>query len=275
MEDRKIRELIRDRYGKIARESGSCCGPSSSCCGSDAVLDEGAKAERFGYSRDELTSVPESSNLGLGCGNPTAHAAIREGDTVLDLGSGAGFDCFLAARRVGAEGRVIGVDMTPAMIEKARENAEKAKAENVEFRLGEIENLPVADSSVDLIISNCVINLSVDKPRVFREAFRVLKPGGKLMISDIVLLSELPQSVMDSAAAYAGCVAGALKKEDYLAAISEARLENLQVIEQKSFSSDLIVETTQSAEDLSPDQAREAAAQIVSISVSAAKPTGE
>ena len=166
--------------------------------------------------------IPEGANLGLGCGNPVALASLRPGETVLDLGSGGGIDCFLAARKVGPEGRVIGVDMTAEMIHLARENAQKSGLKNVEFRLGEIENLPLEDGSVDAVISNCVINLSTDKERVFREIYRVLKPGGRMMVSDIVLDGELPAKVKDSVAAYTGCIGGALKRDDYLAAIVKA-----------------------------------------------------
>ena len=160
----------------------------------------------IGYSEEEMTAVPEGANLGLGCGNPTAMASLKEGETVLDLGAGAGFDCFLAAGKVGPEGRVIGIDMTPEMLEKARENAQKGNFSNVEFRLGEIENLPVADGIIDIIISNCVINLVPDKDRVFSEAFRVLKPGGRIMVSDIVLTKELPDFIKNNMAAYVGCI---------------------------------------------------------------------
>ena len=188
-----------------------------------------------------MASIPVEANLGLGCGNPVALASLRDGETVLDLGSGPGLDCFLAANRVGDNGRVIGVDMTPEMLERARENARRGGYSNVEFRLGEIENLPVADASVDVIISNCVINLSPDKPRVFREAFRVLKPGGRLMVSDIVLEGELPPVVRESAAAYVGCIAGAMRKEDYLNAIKEAGFAEVEVVEESVFPLDCML----------------------------------
>ncbi len=183
----------------------------------------------------ELAALPEGANLGLGCGNPTAFASLKEGETVLDLGSGAGFDVFIAAAKVGKTGRVIGVDMTPEMLELARRNATKSSFKNVEFRLGEIENLPVADSSADCIISNCVINLSPDKNRVFAEAFRVLRPGGRLMISDLVLLKPLPPKILKSVQAYIGCVAGAQMKEEYLDAIRGAGFKDVKVVEETKY----------------------------------------
>src|SRR5512139_1451807 len=209
MKTGEIRKYVRDRYAGIARQGGSCCGPSA-CCGTAEQAEEASG--RAGYSEQEMNSVPQGANLGLGCGNPTALASLRAGETVLDLGSGAGFDCFLAAREIGESGRVIGVDMTPEMVEKARGNARKGGYDNVEFRLGEIENLPVRDGIVDVVISNCVINLSIAKGRVFAESYRVLRPGGRMMISDLVLSGDLPESVAHSLAAYAGCVAGAIRK---------------------------------------------------------------
>ncbi len=233
MKQKEIKKAVREKYGSIAREEGSCCAPAASCCGSASIAEEIGK--RIGYGDEELSSVPEGANLGLGCGNPIALASLKEGETVLDLGSGAGFDCFIAAKRVGKEGKVIGVDMTPDMIDRARDNARKGNYTNVEFRLGEIENLPAADNSVDVVISNCVINLAPDKSRVFKEAFRVLKPGGRLMISDIVLLKELPESIRDSIEAYIGCVAGAAKKDEYLKTIKNAGFRDVQVLEETSF----------------------------------------
>ena len=231
MKDEEVKKAVRDNYAEIAKKKGSCC------CQSAQVEDI---SKSIGYSDDELGSVPESANLGLGCGNPTALASLKGGETVLDLGAGAGFDAFLAANKVGKTGRVIGVDMTPEMISKARANAEKGGYENVEFRLGEIENIPAADSSIDVIISNCVINLSPDKKSVFREAFRVLKPGGRLMVSDIVLLKELPDAVRQSVAAYVGCVAGALMKDDYLATIREAGFQDVKVLDETLFPIDCL-----------------------------------
>jgi arsenite methyltransferase len=176
-----------------------------------------------------LKAVPEGSNLGLGCGNPNAIASLEEGETVLDLGSGAGFDCFIAANKVGSKGKVIGVDMTSEMIDKAKRNAKKGHYDNVEFRLGEIEKLPVSDNSVDVVLSNCVINLSTDKEKVFQEAYRVLRPGGRLMISDIVLSKELPESVRNNVSAFAGCVSGAVLKDEYLKLIENTGFKEVKV----------------------------------------------
>jgi len=198
-------------------------------------------SKKIGYAEEELRSVPEDSNLGLGCGNPVAFASLKEGETVLDLGSGAGLDCFLAANKVGEKGRVIGVDMTPEMIDKARENARKGRYKNVEFRLGEIENLPVADNIIDVIISNCVINLSTNKRRVFEEAFRVLKPGGRLMISDIVLLKELPDVIKRNVEAYVSCLSGAIMKDEYIEMIEEAGFPEVKIIEETHFPTEYMV----------------------------------
>jgi len=220
----EVKKIVKDKYGRIASGSGCC---SSSCCDTDdALSDEQMKeiSRSIGYSEEEMNAVPEA-NLGLGCGNPTALGKIRPGDVVLDFGSGAGFDCFLAAKKVGPTGRVIGVDMTEQMVWKARQNAEKHGFDNVEFRLGDIENLPVEDGSVDVIISNCVINLAPDKLKVFREGHRVLRDGGRMYISDIVLLEELPEEKRNDHELLAGCVGGALLKDDYLEKMKEAGLE--------------------------------------------------
>ena len=195
-------------------------------------------AMSVGYSAEELQAIPEEARMGLGCGNPTAMASLKEGEVVLDLGAGGGIDCFLASVAVGKAGKVIGVDMTPEMLQRARDNARKGGYDNVEFRLGEIENLPVADSTVDAIISNCVINLSPDKEKVFQEAFRVLKPGGRLMVSDMVLVSELPDSIKNSAAAYIGCLAGAIMKDKYIDAIKAAGFKQVNIISETSSPTD-------------------------------------
>jgi SAM-dependent methyltransferase len=208
-----VREKVRAGYGQIAKSGGSCCGPTPTCCGSTPVASE-ELAKHIGYSAEELAALPEGANMGLSCGNPNALAALRPGEVVLDLGAGGGFDVFIAGKKVGAKGRVIGVDMTAEMVGKARKNAETYRQttglDNVEFRLGEIEHLPVADGSVDVIISNCVINLSPDKPQVWREMARVLKPGGRVAVSDLALLRPLPQAVAESVEALIGCVAGAV-----------------------------------------------------------------
>jgi SAM-dependent methyltransferase len=237
---------------------------------------EGAISQQIGYSDEELKSIPEGANLGLGCGNPIALASLKKGETVLDLGAGAGFDCFLAANQVGDTGKVIGIDMTPEMIEKARENAKKGNYTNVEFKLGEIENLPVAAESVDIIISNCVINLSPDKPKVFEEAFRVLKPGGRLMVSDIVLLKELPDFVKESIDAYVSCVSGALLKEDYITAIQNAGFQDVEIIDETSFPVDFLnldplVEQIINKIKISSEEIKDIASSVVSIKVSGIK----
>lgn len=238
MKEREIKKVVREGYATIAKGESACCRPASSCCGDLTVVEDISKS--IGYTEEEMRMVPEGANLGLGCGNPVAIAALKRGETVLDLGSGAGFDCFLAANAVGKDGKVIGVDMTPEMIDKARANARKADYENIEFRLGEIENLPAADSSVDCVISNCVINLAPDKGRVFKETFRVLKPGGRLMVSDIVVTKELPDFIKNSLEVYVGCIAGAIMKEEYLQAIRDAGFHEVRVVDEQSFPIDAI-----------------------------------
>jgi SAM-dependent methyltransferase len=239
MKSKRIKKIVREGYAKIAEQGSSCCGSANSCCGGVDVAQDISK--KIGYTEEELKDAPEGANLGLGCGNPVALASLKKGETVLDLGSGAGFDSFLAAQKVGDKGRVIGVDMTPEMIKKAKENAKKGNYRNVEFRLGEIENLPLAGASVDVIISNCVINLSPDKERVFRESFRVLTLGGRLMISDIVLLRELPDYIRKSVEAYIGCLSGAIMKDKYIAMIKKAGFQNVKVINETSFPIELMV----------------------------------
>ncbi len=233
-----IRKVVRDQYGQVAESEGCGCGCSDSCCGGPAP-DPVALAQAMGYAPDDLEAVPDGANMGLGCGNPQAIATLKLGEIVLDLGSGGGFDAFLAARQVGAEGHVIGVDMTPEMLSKARANAVKGAYSNVEFRLGEIEHLPVADASVDVILSNCVINLSPNKPQVFAEAFRVLKPGGRLAISDIVARAELPATLRESLALYAGCVAGAAVIVEIEVMLEQAGFQQV-TITPKEASSELI-----------------------------------
>jgi len=224
-----IRQAVREHYGEVAQKGSSCCAPS--CCSPETRKETAADdaAQALGYTAEEITAVPEGANLGLGCGNPQAIASLKVGETVLDLGSGAGFDAFLAARQVGDSGFVIGVDMTPDMIAQARGNAERGGFQNVEFRLGEIEHLSVADNSVDVIISNCVINLSPEKAKVLEEAFRVLKPGGRLAISDIVATAELPEEARHDLALYTGCVAGASLIGDTERILAESGFTQIQI----------------------------------------------
>jgi arsenite methyltransferase len=218
----RIRSQVRTAYAKVAGGAEGC---SVGCCGTT-----GTGSMAMGYSADELAGAPEGADLGLGCGNPQAIAALRAGETVLDLGSGAGFDCFLAAKRIGRTGKVIGIDMTPEMVTKARGNARKVEATNVEFRLGEIEHLPVADDSVDVILSNCVINLSPDKGAVFREAFRVLKAGGRLAISDVVAIEDMPPELAQSVEAMTGCIAGSAKVSELEALLRDAGFEDVKIV---------------------------------------------
>jgi SAM-dependent methyltransferase len=222
MTNGETKKIVRETYGKIAQTKGGCgCGPSGSSAQEMAKL--------IGYSDNELQHIPKEANLGLGCGNPTALAGLRKGETVLDLGSGAGFDVFLASARVGETGRVIGVDMTPEMLERARENAKKSGKKNVEFRLGEIENLPVADNSVDVVISNCVINLSTDKQKVFEDIHRVLKKGGRVSISDMALQKELPIEIKNNMESYVSCVSGALLIDEYKRIVKSSGLKDVTI----------------------------------------------
>ena len=227
LDSKDIKKAVKERYDEIARDDGS-----GGCCGSDNNFDlimPEKQSSLMGYSPEELASVPSGANLGLGCGNPQAIASLKPGEIVLDLGSGAGFDSFLAARQVGSEGRVIGVDMTPGMIQKAEENAQKGEYTNVEFRQGEIEDLPVEDDSIDVILSNCVINLSPDKQAVYQEAFRVLKPGGRLAISDMVASGEMPAEIKGDMALYSSCVAGALEVSELQQILEEAGFKQIQI----------------------------------------------
>jgi SAM-dependent methyltransferase len=230
--DVDVREVVREKYGAIASgQAVGCCSAGCGCNGGDVdqILDT------IGYTSDQAQAIPPEANLGLGCGNPLAFAELKVGDVVLDLGSGGGLDVFLAAREVGPHGRAIGVDMTPAMLERARGAAVKHGYRNVDFRLGEIEHLPVADASVDLVISNCVVNLSPDKAQVFRETFRALKPGGKLMVSDLVLRSELGPEMQRSVDLYVGCVAGAALRDEYLRLIRAAGFTDVQVVKEGAY----------------------------------------
>ena len=235
-----IRQLVRNQYAKAA--TGSPCGcqssPGSPCCGSAAGAPN-LLGQIMGYSENDLAGVIDGANLGLGCGNPSAVGKLKSGDVVLDLGSGAGFDCFLAAKQVGETGRVIGVDMTPEMLAKARENAEKTGLTNVEFRLGEIEHLPLADNSVNVIFSNCVINLSPEKRQVFAEAYRVLKPGGRLAISDVVATDDMPDRLREKAAMLTGCIAGAERVDRLEKILAEVGFEDVR-IRLKTYSKELV-----------------------------------
>jgi len=273
MIEKNIQKEVKKKYGSIAATSGSCgCSSSSGCCGSSPSADE--LSASVGYTPAELALIPEGANLGLGCGNPVALASLKAGETVLDLGSGGGIDCFLAARKVGAAGRVIGVDMTEEMVRLARENAAKSGLKNVEFLQGEIESLPVEDATVDAVISNCVINLSTDKERVFCEVYRVLKPGGRMMVSDIVLDGELPEKIKESVAAYTGCIGGALKRADYLAAIAQAGFTRVEIVAETKVPVDLWADFPEEAKTLSRDEVKSALNAIASIKVSARKQPG-
>jgi arsenite methyltransferase len=231
MEAQAVKDMVRARYGGIAEaaDAAACRGPATSCCGDAVPGTPTDKSRQMGYSDAELAAVPDGANLGLGCGNPQAIAAMRPGEIVIDLGSGAGFDCFLAAQQVGPFGRVIGIDMTHEMLKKARQNAAKIEATNVEFRLGELEHLPVADNTADVLISNCVINLVPDKAQVFRETFRVLKSGGRVAISDVVNTAPLPADLQADGALVCGCVAGAAAVEQVDDWLQDAGFTDIQI----------------------------------------------
>ncbi|MCJ7443979.1 MAG: arsenite methyltransferase [Methanotrichaceae archaeon] len=272
MEEQEIKKAVRDSYALVAEQACSCC--SSTCCGTSEPKEI---SKKIGYTEEELQAVPTGSNLGLGCGNPIALASIKEGETVLDLGSGGGFDCFLASRKVGPNGKIIGVDMTEQMVKRAKANAVEGGYKNVEFRHGEIEKLPVEDNTIDVIVSNCVINLVPDKELAFREAFRVLKPGGRLMVSDIVLLKELPEFLRESIDAYVGCVSGALEKDIYLDAIRLAGFQDVNVVDETVFPLDYMINDPTSqlileGLKISADQLKEIEDSISSIKVNGFKP---
>jgi arsenite methyltransferase len=267
VKEAKVKSMVREGYGKIAKAEKCGCGCD---CGSNV-------SENIGYSRSDLDSVPQGADLNLGCGNPVALAMLKEGDTVIDLGSGGGLDCFLTAKKVGPKGRVIGVDMTAEMLDKARDNCSKGGYKNVEFRLGEIENLPVANNTADVIISNCVINLSPNKKRVFEEAFRVLKSGGRLVISDMGLLNELPEAVKKSVHAYVGCISGAEIKDAYLKIIENAGFEEVTVIEETHLPLEVILSDATAKDlmqqlNLTEKEAQEIVNSVVSLKISATKP---
>ena len=277
----EIRQAVRESYGKVARSGNiatitdpntSCCGPSgtstknasaASCCGSPEINSQ-QLSTLMGYSKEDIDSAPEGANMGLGCGNPVALASLKPGETVVDLGSGGGFDCFLAARQVGHTGKVIGVDMTPDMVSKARMNAEKMGTDTVEFRLGEIEHLPVADNSADIIMSNCVINLSPDKQKVYGDAFRVLKPGGRLAISDVVATAPLPDEIQQDLALLSACVGGAATIDDTVKMLEKAGFQDIEIIP-KEESRKLISEWV-------PGKSKNAGDYVVSAYIKAVKP---
>jgi len=264
----QIRQNVRKSYNEVAEvnNSGDCCGEQSSCCGvsSDAAINT-LVSTRLGYSAVDLDSVPDGADMGLGCGNPRAIASIKPGETVLDLGSGGGFDCFLAATETGEGGQVIGVDMTPTMVSKARSNADKGNYSHVEFRLGEIEYLPVANDIVDVIISNCVINLSPDKKRVFSEAFRVLKNGGRLAISDVVASVELPQEIRDDLQLYSGCMAGASHISELEQILADSGFTDIRIAPKD--------ESKEFIKDWAPGRGVEEF--VVSATIEAVKPGGD
>ena len=276
--DDKVKKEVRDRYARAARTGSSCCAPAPRPCGcGQPAGGRGEASGKIGYSADELASIPQDADLGLGCGNPSALADLKPGEVVLDLGAGAGIDCFLASRKVGPAGWVIGVDMTPEMLDRARANARKMGFANVEFRLGEIENLPAADGSVDVVISNCVINLSTDKERVFREAFRVLRPGGRLMVSDLALKRPIPPALRDSAEIYVACIGGALLGDEYLGHIRNAGFKNVAVVSELNFPADLVLADSEApgvAKKLKMSQAdlKEHLGSVLSLAVRASKP---
>jgi len=272
IKEKEIKRAVKDGYARIAKQATSHYS-SPICCGN--VPEEISK--RMGYSDEEISAAPPESNMGLGCGNPVALASLSAGEVVLDMGAGAGFDCFLASSRVGASGKVIGVDITSEMVDRARANARKGGYTNIDFRQGDLENMPVADSYVDVVISNCVINLVPNKKMVFKEAFRVLKPGGRLAVSDVVLTKELPEFVKRSSKAYIGCLAGAIMKDEYLQIIKNVGFSGVNVVAESSFPVESLLCETAGSEVIempmiSAEQQKEVADSVLSIKVSAVKP---
>ncbi len=269
-----MRAEVRRHYAKAAKQEGGGAGP---CCGTDCCGGKAGTVQsgRVGYDPGQLASIPVTADLGLGCGNPTALGELRPGETVVDLGSGGGIDCFLAARKVGADGKVIGIDMTPEMLDRAREAARGGSYGNVEFRLGEIENLPVADASVDVVISNCVINLSTEKRRVFHEAWRILKPGGRVMISDIMLTESLPERLRANAVLFAGCVSGAILRDEYLAMMKSAGFVDVRIVSEKEsaemFGPEDEAGLLSQVPDLARDELRRIGKAVVSVQLTARK----
>ena len=274
LKEREIKRAVKEGYARIAKQATSDY--ASRCCSGDADIPE-ELSKRMGYTEEEIQAAPPESNLGLGCGNPVALASLSEGEIVLDMGSGAGFDCFLASDRVGPSGKVIGVDITSEMVEKARANSRKGGYANIDFRQGDLENMPVADNYVDVVISNCVINLIPNKRMAFREAFRVLKPGGRLAVSDVVLLKELPEFVKSSTEAYIGCLAGAIMKDDYLDIIKSIGFRDLRVVAESIFPVESLISersgcSTPTDPAITPEQQKKVADSVLSIKICAIKP---
>lgn len=276
MENEQIQKNVKSGYAEIVKRNTkkSFLPKMFQCCDPKEIASDIGK--KIGYSEEELNNVPEDANLGIGCGNPTALASIKKGETILDLGSGAGFDCFLAAQQTGETGKVIGVDITPEMVAQAKKNAQKGGYKNVEFKIGEIEYLPIDSSSIDLIISNCVINLSNQKEQVFKEAFRVAKPNGRMMISDIILLKELHDYVKNSVEGHIACLAGAVRKEDYLDAIQKAGFTDIRIDKEAPFPIELmlndpIAEKIVRENNLTENEIKGIASSIASVSISAKK----
>jgi arsenite methyltransferase len=272
MKEKEIKQAVREGYARLAKQVNEYSSSGSNCFG---VPDEICKM--LGYTEEEIQAAPPGSNLGLGCGNPVAMASLKEGEIVLDMGSGAGFDCFIASMRVGLSGKVIGVDMTTEMVDRARANARKAGFANIDFRQGELENMPVADNYVDVVISNCVINLVPNKKLTFKEAYRVLRPGGRLAFTDLILLKDLPEFVKTSTGAYIGCLAGAIFKEEYIDLMRSAGFEELTVVSDCTFPIEILVsdcggQAIVDIPELSSWQLRQIKSSISSIKVSAIKP---